>query len=687
MATETQPQTLTQGQSYMGGTVQYDTATGKPLAAGATTLSQPAAAPSAPAPVTSPVVSGSTAANYVSDTIKPAMTAANTAITTAQQQAKERSIALAQGQITDQASMDKFKTGQQGATTTQQTTPPSAQDQAATDIANTPEVGYKWAYQKDGTRVQIPINSTATQFGMSDQKPVVAPGVSPTGAGSVETVAQDDGGSSVQFSDGSYGKLDAAGNFIGAISKAQYDDSKLNSNIYQRNTAQKSAADLQTKIDQIINGTYPLSPDQQAQIDSVKQTFQRLIDEQVLANKNYQGGIQVASGLSGLSEYSPTLAMGTLKSAIDSGITKVADLNTKLLSTVSQMNLAFRSDNMKMLNDAYKNYSDYADKKQAELDKITAAAAAHEKDMRDYNFSVEKEKADNEYKDATLALQNDQLTLAQVKQKAEDVLNNKQLSETVRHNLATEFETKQKRLQDAAGNSFDVANTPFASTITTVGRTVGRLDRNNFMSQIADSAKRQDWKTMMTDMKNQVNESLPAADRTKLNAHEANVAYLTNMENLLKQYKAKGGDTGLLVGTSQGIATKYGQAVTDPELIALQTAMNDNFVRFRADITGAAFSPEESKGYEALVPSANKNIDLNLAVIQGARDYAQQQADSTYQRKMGTTGYDNLKGIIEAEDKINTYMEKAPLDVQQKVAQMAADGVEYGQIMKYLNIQ
>lgn len=340
-----------------------------------------------------------------------------------------------------------------------------------------------------------------------------------------------------------------------------------------------------------------------------------------------------------------------------------------------------------MLQQAYENYQTYADKKQAELDKITAAAAAHEKDMRDYNFNVEKEKADNAYKEATLALQNDQLTLAQAKQKADSALNNKQLDETKRHNLATEYETKQKRLQDAAGNSFDVANTPFASTITTVGRTVGRLDRNNFMSQIADSAKRQDWKTMMTDMKNQVNESLPAADRTKLNVHESNVAYLTNMENLLKQYQAKGGDTGLLVGTSQGIATKYGQAITDPELIALQTQMNDNFVRFRADITGAAFSPDESKGYEALVPSANKNIDLNLAVIQGARDYAQQQIDSVYQRKMGTTGYDNLSGIIQAEDKINTYMETAPLDVQQKVAQMAADGVEYGQIVKYLNLK
>jgi len=43
-----QPTTLTQGQSYMGGTVQYDTATGKPLAKGATTMSSVVGTPDKP---------------------------------------------------------------------------------------------------------------------------------------------------------------------------------------------------------------------------------------------------------------------------------------------------------------------------------------------------------------------------------------------------------------------------------------------------------------------------------------------------------------------------------------------------------------------------------------------------------------------------------------------------------------
>ncbi len=43
--TQQSPQVLTQGQSYMGGTVNFDTATGKPLAAGQTTLSQPLPTP------------------------------------------------------------------------------------------------------------------------------------------------------------------------------------------------------------------------------------------------------------------------------------------------------------------------------------------------------------------------------------------------------------------------------------------------------------------------------------------------------------------------------------------------------------------------------------------------------------------------------------------------------------------
>ena len=303
--------------------------------------------------VSTPVISASPATDLITTQIKPTLDTAQASITAAQQAQKERSIALANGTIKDQKGMTDFKAKQDAGSTP--STPLTPQDQAAQDIANTAEVGYKWAYQKDGTRVQIPVNANASQYGMFDEKHGMAPNTSPTGQTAVETVDQDDGGSVVKFGDGTYGGFGPGGDFRGMITQEQYGNAKLNSNIYQRNESQKKAIELQDKMDQIINGTYPLTPDQQAQIEGVKQQFQRLIDQQTTANQNYQGGVTVAQGLLGLSEYSPTIAMGNRKGAIDCGIAKSGDLNGKMLTTVSEMASAFGRENFEMRNDAYKN--------------------------------------------------------------------------------------------------------------------------------------------------------------------------------------------------------------------------------------------------------------------------------------------------------------------------------------------
>lgn len=642
-----QPTTLTQGQSYMGGTVQYDTATGKPLAKGATTLSQPAAAPQAPAPVSSPVVSGSTAANYVANTIKPALTAANQAVTTAQQQAKERSIALASGQITDQASMDKFKAGQQQTTQTS----PSATDQAAIDIANTPDAEHKWAYLKDGTRFQIGINQDPAQWGASAEKPVVAPRTAPTGAGIVEEVPLDDNTSYAKMGDGSYAKFATDGTFLGSISSQAYENSKLNSNKYQIQEATKQTVDLQNRIMQIVNGTYPLSPDQQAQIDSVKQTFQRLIDEQVLANKNYQGGIQVAQGLSGMSEYSPTIAMGTLKQAIDQGITKVADLNTKLLNTVSQMNLAFRSDNMKMLQQAYENYQTYADKKQAELDKITAAAAAHEKDMRDYNFNVAKEQADQAYKETTLAFQDKNLSYQEKRDKAQNALQYAQLDETKRHNIQTELNAAEDNRIRAAGLYEPVnGDTPFASTIDTVAQLGStNQERKSLKAGLAKAAQSGDWKTFQTQLLNAADKAIPASEKTNILNATKELAQLNQIQSLIQQYQAAGGDMGYLKGTYDQVLTKFGQLATDPRFKDIANQMTRAFQDYRLNMTGAAFGAKESAEYQSVYPGGNNTMDLNLSKINSAKRYLNTNVNAVYDKIVGP-GYENAAGLAKAQD-------------------------------------
>jgi hypothetical protein len=391
-----------------------------------------------------------------------------------------------------------------------------------------------------------------------------------------------------------------------------------------------------------------------------------------------------------MSEYSPGVAMGAIKDAVDQGLSKIASLNSELAGTLAKMTSAFQSDNVKMLKEAYDLHNDRVTARQAEIDKIEERIIAAKKDQRDYEQGV-KEFESQQAEDAARLefdkLKQDDTRSYQEKQLDFDKM---QLSETIRHNKKTELEAEQKRLQDAAGSSFDVGNTPFASTIVNVGNLLtARMSDTRasaLTKSLATMAQQKDWSNLLVNLKNQAKVSLPAADQSKLNGHENNIAYLSNMEQLLKEYEESGGDTGLLVGTAQGIATKYGQVVTDPKLIELQTQMNENFVRFRAEITGAAFSPAESKGYEALVPSATKNIDLNLAVIQAARDYAEQQSEATYSRLMGKDGYNNLNGVVDTESKIQSWGEANP-SAQPVILKMQAEGKSPAEIAQAFNIQ
>ena len=265
---------------------------------------------------------------------------------------------------------------------------PNDTSSAAESILNTPETGYRFAYQKDGTQLEVPIGSPLPP-GISDSKPS-----NPLTSGRPVqlSVTTDAGTGIVQFNDGTYAKVGADGKYIGAATAQDMATAQTQSSQYQRDKTSNSMVDLQGKMVQIVNGTYPLTPNQQAQIDAVKQDFANLITEQRTANANYQGGVAVSQGLLGMSQYSPTLAIGTMKQAVDEGIAKISDLNAKLVSTVSKMINADNSDNMQMLKDTYDEFQKFATDKQTEFDKIRSASAAASKEMSDRAFEQQKEK-------------------------------------------------------------------------------------------------------------------------------------------------------------------------------------------------------------------------------------------------------------------------------------------------------
>lgn len=605
-------------------------------------------APAAPEKTTvaTPVISAAPAQNLITNQIKPTFEAAQTAISNQQIQ-KQVDEAKAMVAQTEKEGLKPFSTTTQKTDATV-TAPKSATDQAAEEIANTPEPGYRWAYQADGTRIPISL-SEPTPKGFYDQKPSGEAFVIPGGSSPSETIPNDDGTFIGNMGDGTFAKFDSNGIFLGPANQNQYNIAR-NSKSYAIQEATKMAVDRQKQMDQVINGSYPLTPDQQAQIDSVKQTFQRLIDEQTKANMNYQGGVSTVQGLLGMTEYAPTLAMGTLKGAIDSGISKIADLNNKMLSTVSQMAIAFRQENFDMLEKAYNNYTAYAKTKQDQLDKITEAAASYEKDMRDYNLKVEQFLSDKEEKELDRELKREDLTLQEKKALMDDKYKWANLSEETRHNKVMEYQAEQKRIQDASMIYGQGADMPFAAT-TEIASRLGSTDkdRQGIKNSLNNAASRGDWKTYMTLLTNQANKSIGTAQQGNILDASKSISHLNALDKALKEYKALDGDMGYVKGTTDQIATNFGQLVTDPKFKEIAVQLQTLFQTYRQNMTGAAFGIAENKDYKSVYPQATDNFDLNFAKIEGAKKFLERNVDSVYSQVLNE-GYSNVKNLAKLQD-------------------------------------
>jgi hypothetical protein len=191
----------------------------------------------------------------------------------------------------------------------------------------------------------------------------------------------------------------------GTYAKQQADaQAKFDSSMEAANQkADNDLAEVNNKFKQIEEGTYPLTADQQAMIDSIKNSFQSLIEAQKVANANYQGAVTRAGISAGRNMYAPEIEHGIIKGAIDSGISKIADLNVKMASAVLEAKMAYEDKNYGRLKDTYERISKIQESKRKEIentynmakDAMAAAKDDHDRQMADQQFEFEKEKEAN----------------------------------------------------------------------------------------------------------------------------------------------------------------------------------------------------------------------------------------------------------------------------------------------------
>lgn len=107
------------------------------------------------------------------------------------------------------------------------------------------------------------------------------------------------------------------------------------------------------QIQQIQNGTFPLTIDQQAQVNALQAQFDQLKQQQALANQNYTGGVTNAGIASGRNRYAPEIELGNIQATVSAGIAKIAAIDVQASSAISQLRQGFMSDNYELINSAY----------------------------------------------------------------------------------------------------------------------------------------------------------------------------------------------------------------------------------------------------------------------------------------------------------------------------------------------
>lgn len=174
---------------------------------------------------------------------------------------------------------------------------------------------------------------------------------------------------------------------LGGQSNSTQGQSGLNS--YTNGLQSTADAQLQalnnanTQIAQIQSGTFPLNAAQQAQLDSVRQRFGSLIEQQKVANKAYEQGTQTANIASGRSEHFREIASGLVANAVNVGIEKIADLNNSMTNALADLQRGFDDQNYKMVDAVYARMNKYLGEKTQTLKDIYDATIKFQADQRE----------------------------------------------------------------------------------------------------------------------------------------------------------------------------------------------------------------------------------------------------------------------------------------------------------------
>lgn len=193
--------------------------------------------------------------------------------------------------------------------------------------------------------------------------------------------AIDQNGQNVGTVDDSGNITDYNGKNVGTIDSKTLDSyvqSQISTEMGNKTSAYQ---DYISQMNSLKNGAIPLTSTEQALVDSTNQSFQRQEDSQALANKNYEGGTAVLNARTGLDRYAPEIAQQNIANAVQYGISKIADIDSKRVEAVAKLQQGFDDQNYKLITDSYNAYKDLSNDKLSELNTLHSTIYNQEKDQ------------------------------------------------------------------------------------------------------------------------------------------------------------------------------------------------------------------------------------------------------------------------------------------------------------------
>lgn len=177
----------------------------------------------------------------------------------------------------------------------------------------------------------------------------------------------------------------------------------------------------------------------------------------------------------------------------------------------------------------------------------------------------------------------------------------------------------------------------FANVVSAISSAVsaekGTQRGKDVASGIAQAIENKDFTSAYSQVLNGVEATLSGTNQTRFESARIDFQVMSGMREAIQAYVDGGGELGVLKGKAEEISRKLGVLTTDPKFGALAVQLQREFQTYRNIMTGAAFTPAESREYESVNPTLGKRLDLNLAIIEGALNQLENRIVGTAESK------------------------------------------------------